>query len=460
MSVKFNDFDIECYVISAFLQGPDMWKNIPEAWFHDPIARAAYKEMQTFQQPPYSTFATAQVLMDKAKDPNVKLFAQDVSNIVVDRREINVKLYDLFEMHAARKIINIAESLPNDLDKTKVETLIRGKITELSSLVNPFEAGQRVRGLIYEGARQRWQKFKDMEADPSQLQKLLIPFGIRQLDEYTNGGLRPGRIAAVFAESGGMKSKFKANIAYNASFIYQKDVMVITLEVPFDDYAHIIDSRNAMLDFNSLQNAQLGEMRDDYRQSLIRMSQEKPSLYLVDIPASATTADLIAETELYYVKFGKYPDLIVMDYVNEMSPVSSYNNTSEKFKNVGLEIRHFTRSYYSAFLTSLQENREGKKIKDKSKVGAEHVGESHYFQNVCHFFAHLYQDAAGVDAAANQLNMGIKKNRYGPKNVSFAMFADPAKNYIGDYELLLPSQSLQEQQQLQIEDHTDDSTAS
>jgi hypothetical protein len=84
----------------------------------------------------------------------------------------------------------------------------------------------------------------------------------------------------------------------------------------------------------------------------------------------------------------------------------------------------------------MQENREGKKTKDKEKVGVEHIGESHSMQNVCHLVIYLYQDDQGVDDATNVLNWAIKKNRYGPKNRTFSTFVNADLNYVGDKTLV------------------------
>lgn len=435
MIIKFKDFDIEKYVLAACLQGPAMWRNFPPIWLEEEISRKTYKEFQKFLAPPLLTFPTANLVIEKTEDLDIKLFVKELEQIKVDRRELNVRINDLFEMYASRKMIEVAESIPNDIEKVKISELVRSKISQLTGLVNPLVVGQRVRGFIYDKAQARWLTYKELEQNPNLFPG--IPYGILELDRYTNGGLRPGFIVMFFAESSGYKTKVKLNLAYNFSFLAGKDVMVLSLEVPKDDYEHMIDSRHALTDYDAITRGKLPiEDREKYRQSLISMDSQKPSLYIVDIPSEATSADIIKELELYYVKVGKYPDIVILDYLNEMSPMSTWNNTSEKFKNLGTEIRAITRSYKISFITSMQENREGKRIKDKEKVGLEHIGESHYFQNVCHLVIHLYQDAEGIDELSSQLHWSIKKNRYGRKNVSFTTFANPAINYVGDYSVI------------------------
>jgi len=432
--VKLKDFDIERYILAACLKGPSYWKNFPVDWLNEEISRKVYKEFRKFVEYPYLTYPTFDLIIDKVEDVDIKLFVQELKSIDVDRRELPVKMQDLFEMFANRKVLEIAQSIPNDLESKKVGDIVRSKITQLSELMNPFSVGQRVRGFIYEDAKNRWSTYKAIEKDPSLLGG--IPYHISQLDLLTNGGLRKGHIVLFFAESGGYKTRVKANLAYNFSFLEKKDVMVLTLEVPKEDYSRIIDSRHAKLNYNEIVAAKLSpEAKERYKNSLKNILEERPPLYIVDIPDEATSADIVKELELYYAKQGKYPDIVILDYLNEMSPISSWNNTSEKFKNLGVEIRRITRSYNIGFITSMQENREGKKMKQKEKVGTEHIGESHYFQNVCHLVIHLYQDSEGVDELSNVLHFGIKKNRYGKKD-SFEVFVNPEQNYIGDFKLI------------------------
>jgi replicative DNA helicase len=308
---------------------------------------------------------------------------------------------------------------------------------EMAELVNPFEVGIRKRGFIYDSAKARWERYRSIEKDPALLKK--IPYGIQKLDEYTNGGTSPGHITLFFAKSGGYKTKVKANILYNMSFSARKNVMAVTLEVPFDEYTEIIDSRNSLIDFDKLTVSTLDDVaRERHRNALSAMVRDRPPLYLVDIPGDATTADLIGETELYYIKYGRYPEVVGLDYINEIDPVEPWGrgNTGGKFKNVGKEIRKIARTYKYAFISSMQENRKAKEEKkDKSKVDLENIGESHQFHNVCHLVVNLYQDDEGVDEASNTLNWGIKKNRYGPNHKNFTTFINPSLNYVGDRSL-------------------------
>lgn len=434
MSVKFEDFDTEKYILAACLKGPENWKNFPKNWFKEEICRRTYEELSKFLRPPYSSYPTAESVIDKIEDLDTKLFIKELSSISVHTSTVNIKLYDLFEMFAARKVYEVAQSIPNDLEKNRVEEVVRAKIADLADLVNPLEKGTRERGFIWESAKARWQRYRDTERG-IQLE-IPMPYHIEELDKHTRGGMRKTHILCFYAGTNTFKTKVMANLGYNFAFLDNASVMVLTLESPKNEYEGIIDSRNSLLSYNDTVEGKLGLNRNIYRQALIKQQQDKPNLYIVDIPDSATSADIIAELELYYTRIGKYPDVVILDYVNEMEPMARWDNTSSKYKNLGVEIRRITRSYKIGFVTAMQENRDGKKIKDKEKIGLEHVGESHYFSNVCHLFIHLYRDDEGVDEATNQLHWSIKKTRFGKKHVSFSTFANGDFNYVGDRRVI------------------------
>jgi hypothetical protein len=197
--VKFEDFDTECYILAACLKGPEFWRGVPEAWFKTELSSLVYKEFKSFLQPPYSTYPTPDLVIDKSNNLDVKLFTKEISTMNIDIHALNVKVHDLSEMYSNRKLFDVMKRMPTDLDSNHTEEVVRKIIAELSGLVNPFQAGLRERGFIWEGAADRWQKYRNIEKDPRILN--ITPFNIEELDKATSGGLRNGYIVCFFAGS-------------------------------------------------------------------------------------------------------------------------------------------------------------------------------------------------------------------------------------------------------------------
>lgn len=436
-NVVFNNIEKEKKFLVGCLSGVSTWKNIPDIWISDPVIQKAYKESKKFLQPPYSTSPTFNLVEDKTEDPEVKLLLREIQTLQVDTREQNVIVQDLFDMFSARRVYEVALRIPEELEKKKVSDIIRDKIVTFSELMNPLTAGTKAREFIYDSAVERWLQYKRLEEFGAGHDR--VKFHIKDLDDYTNGGLQKSHIMCLIGGTGDGKTFVKLNLAYNFAFIEKVDTMVITLEVPASeeqrDYQRLIDSRHSLMGYSDITNGTLNVNRAVYREKLIDIKQQEYPLYIVDIPDKATPADVISELELYFAKTGKYPEVVVLDYVNEMEPIKAYSNTSEKFKNLGVELRRITRSYGIRLVTSMQLNREGKKMKNGEKRDLEHVSESHYFSNVCHVVAFLYRDEEGIDEVTNQLHWTIRKNRYGKKNVTFTTFFNPVYTYVGDRKI-------------------------
>ena len=439
--VKFQDLNTEKYVLASFLNGPEYWKDIPEIWFKEEIHQKTYKEYKKILKPPYSTFPTFNIVIDKAEDNDIKLFVTELQHIEVNLKESSIKIQDLFNMYCSRKLYDIMAQVPEEMERIKIDELIRNKIATLSGLMNPYSVGSTNREFIYESAVDRWLYYKGVES--GEIENTALPFHISELDKYTNGGLRKSHMMLLVASTGEFKTLTKSSLVYNSAFIDKSSTMVLTLEVPGSgdqrDYQMMIDARHSLLEFSQIVNGKLGINRSIYREKLMDIKEQQYPLYIVDIPEKATPGNLVQELELYYAKTGTYPQKVFIDYLNEMEPMESYDGgTSGKFKQLGSELRVINRVYGIRTVTSMQLNREGKKIKDGEKRDIENISESHYISNPFHVICFLHRDANGIDEATNQLHWTIRKNRYGQKNVTFTTFANAPFCYVGDKKVIYP----------------------
>jgi len=436
---KFQDSQIEKYLLAACLKGPEFWKDITEAWFDEDLHKKAYVEFKYFLKPPYSTYPTPDLVVEKTENNDIKLLVKELEAINVTLGEVNIRAQDMFSMFCSRKVYDIAKSLPGELTNKKISDIVKDKISMLSELMNPFTLGATERGFIYDSAVERWLKYKGIEH--GDIKNTAIPFHINDLDKLTNGGLRKSHMMLIVAGTGDFKTVSKVNLAYNFAFLERVDTMVLTLEVPGSgdqkDYQTMIDARHSLLEFSDIINGKLNVNRSIYREKLIDIAQQKYPLFIVDIPDQATSADVIKELEMYYAKHSKYPEVVIIDYLNEMLPVGSYDgSTSAKFKQLGSELRVIARMYNIRIITSMQLNREGKKIKEGEKRDLENIGESHYVSNSFQVIVFLHRDSNGIDEATNQLHWTVRKNRYGKKNETFTTFANPAFCYVGDRKVI------------------------
>ena len=432
MSDKYEDPNIEKYVLSAFLRGPEFWKVIPDVWFKDPLCNKAYRIFREFhsKERAFPTFVSIESYI---KEPEMKLFVVELSTIEVSPLDLAPFLKSLYRMHVSRELLDDATNLSKDIDRYSVEEILKKKITKFTQLTNPLNVGDTVRRHIFDNTRERMLSYRQteshLESSPS------TSYGISKLDFHT-GGAFPGEMTLVVGGTSGYKTKTLINFAYNFSFISEVDTMVVTLEVPINKYEQYFDSRHSGLLFDKIRSGGLGIEGDIYRGKLIDITDKKYPLYVVDIPGGSTSADLVGELELYYATYGKYPKILIVDYANQMAPAGRWEDKSDKLKVLGEEFRQIVRSYRIHLVTASQENREGQKKKIKEDLGLEHIGESHYFSNAFNTIIHLWQSSDGADKASNVLNFKLDKNRDGEKDVSFPVNCLPEVNYIGDINIL------------------------
>ena len=271
---KFQDPQIERYFLAACLKGPNFWKDLPdEKWLDEPLHQKAYKEFKKFLSPPYLTFPTANLVIEKTDDNDIKLLVKELEVIDVTSGEVNVRMQDMFDMYCSRQVYDIAKKLPDELGKKNVAEIVKDKISMLSSLMNPLLLGSAGSEYIYESAIERWMHYKGVEE--GSIESTAIPFHIQDLDKYTNGGLRKSHMMLVIAPTGSFKTLFKLSLAYNFAFVERRDTMVLTLEVPGSgdqrDYQMMLDARHSLLEFSDIINGKLGVNRSIYREKLKEM---------------------------------------------------------------------------------------------------------------------------------------------------------------------------------------------
>jgi replicative DNA helicase len=429
MPFKFEDFEVERYVVAACLKGPDYWKVFPEVWLRDDNCRKAYKAMKDYFATEGS-FPTPDTILSKIENPELRLFIAELSVVPINPLEVKPYLKQIYQMYAGRKLVEDADNLPKELITiADVDKIVRKKVSNLISLVNPLDSGITARRFIYESAAERMKTYRYKESHPND--RSAISYGIAEMDRLTNGGHLRGEMLLFFGGSGGYKTKTMANLAYNFAVKSLVDTMVISLEEPLEKYEQIFDSRHGMLDLDAIRNGTLGVESVYYRERLIDVVNKKYPLYVVDIPGGSTTADVISELERYNAIYGHYPVMLLIDYLNQMDPSGKFEGTSDKYKVSTEELRRISRSYNIGTITAMQLNRKGKELKNQEQIGTEHISESDRVQDPFATIINLWQKI-GVDDVANVLNFSFKKNRNGQNFKTFSVFCNPAVNFIGD----------------------------
>jgi len=187
--------------------------------------------------------------------------------------------------------------------------------------------------------------------------------GLPSLDELTNGGLARGQVGVVSGGSGDGKSMVLCHIAAAAA---RHGASVLYINLESEDYelqARIISN--------------LADIRNDrYRTADkpgMQAAHDRCAEYRVivrDLLHSAKPTDLVNAVEEFRFKFGRHPDVIICDYLNELeSEKQSKNDTTYVTVAQNLKaLMKLAKRANAALWTAAQLNREGVK-KSKASGG-------------------------------------------------------------------------------------------
>lgn len=245
-----------------------------------------------------------------------------------------------------------------------------------------------------------------------------IGFGIPSLDDAT-GGMRKCFVTLAYSKSGGGKSIFAINVAYNA-MMAGHSVVYFSIEMPHNLISTKFFSRRCLLDSKKIIRANLSDAEfDQYKQKLanhIKDSKNK-DLYVVDVPA-ANMLRVRSELERYRNTYGIYPSLVILDYANILAPTDNSNDRSVQLDHLFKELHEFAKYYNCGILTMLQESRKSmldsisnSKNKTTEVEGLHNIGASHFAATHCENVIHLKQTE--TEARLNKIIAVIDKSRYG-----------------------------------------------
>jgi len=311
------------------------------------------------------TFALCQTIVEYTYfDPEfrnsvkyIKKYYEDYSQTPQPRQieaehGINFKKYDIqpdeikylcaeietFCKHAAiRKAILAAPALED-----------KGKFEEISTLFKEAVTVSLTKDLglqYFSTVEDRLERM--LNEDPTS------PTGWTDVDAALFGGISRKELLLVSANSGGGKSITLANLAFN--FINTGlNVLYISLELSEDVVAQRFDTM-----FTGIGRRDWREHTDEITKSIALAADESGRLDIVQMSAGTTSNDIRAFLKEFYLKYGFEPDLLVVDYLDNMEPneAVSADNVFEKDKRSSEQLRQIAVDHNMFTATASQLNR-------------------------------------------------------------------------------------------------------
>ena len=187
--------------------------------------------------------------------------------------------------------------------------------------------------------------------------------GIPALDNYI-GKVRRGELNVIYAPSSGGKSVMLGNIAYLMS-MQGLDIDIISLELSEELYCKRLDVIFTGTDIknHSSNSVKIGN-------DLRALVGDAGGVNVKGMRAKTTTEDIRIHLTEYHIENGKYPDVLIVDYLALMGTSHQYKNKYDEHEEIAIMLRDIAKEFNMYLFTAAQINREGQ---DVMKLNASHV---------------------------------------------------------------------------------------
>ena len=200
----------------------------------------------------------------------------------------------------------------------------------------------------------------DYWADPrSRLMKLKdnngqISTGYPSIDKKLYGGFKRGELNIFAAGSGGGKSLFLANFGVNFA-LAGLNVIYFTFELSEELVGMRVDSM-----LTGIASKDIFKNLDDVEMKVKLTGKRAGGMQIKYLPSGKNCNDLRSYLKEYQVKTGKKPDILLVDYLDLMMPLSVKVSPSDLFvkdKYVSEELRNLAMETQCVVVTAAQLNR-------------------------------------------------------------------------------------------------------
>ena len=245
----------------------------------------------------------------------------------------------------------------------------------------------------------------------------VIPTGWKWLDERIGGGLQSkGRaVYAFYGVTNVGKSIFLGNLAANI-LSQDKSVLLITLEMSEQMYAKRISAQLSKIPFDNLPQeiealkGSLGTYKLKHRNAKL-IIKEFP-------PKGINPLQLKSYIERLRRKGLKF-DVIVLDYLNLLAPLTHGVSSYEAIKEIAEQLRALTYYFSCPLITASQTNRSGYgQVMPALETTSESMGLAHTVDCQMPIWTEEEDFDLGV------IHLGITKNRFGPRECSTILQID------------------------------------
>ena len=214
------------------------------------------------------------------------------------------------------------------------------------------------------------------------------PIGIPNLDQYINN-IRRGELGIFYGTSSSGKSVTLANCA-NLLARQNLDCVIISLELGDLLYAKRMDTIATGFDIGEHEN-----LAPQIAEALGKMKEESGKITIKKMPVGATVSDIRTYLMEYHLKFGKNPDVLIVDYLALMDAETNRGKGAfEEQKEIAFGLRQIAEDIDAYGLSAGQMSRDAN---DVLKVHAGHVSGGMSVINACDWAVAMVASEEDID---------------------------------------------------------------
>jgi KaiC/GvpD/RAD55 family RecA-like ATPase len=240
--------------------------------------------------------------------------------------------------------------------------------------------------------------------------------GVNELDRVLHGGYGLEEIAIMMAPPGTGKSFFLINAMYYA-MQSNKSVLYVTLELSERAVLRRLYSRVAYANRKEMLEEKMIASRAGL---FFRLAKAEGRI--INFPGrSLSVSGLEAVLEQQMMYYGMKPNILIVDYLDEMSPRATDNRLDPRFqlRNITSDLRSIASRYNIPVLSATQANRESL---SQEKITKANVSESFGKVEVADVVLALCQNED--EKMAKKARLVVVKNRDGVSDDCFEFYTD------------------------------------
>lgn len=350
----------------------------------------------------YREAPTKRVILERVKSQKNEAFLEHVNNVFLkldafeyNDREYKHDLEKLKNRFSEKLILNLKDNLSNASGAVD----IKKSVTELQSVLSNIKNINQAKAYDQSSLKESIDDFRNRY-----VAKLRDPnFGVGlttgySFFDFTTGGLRPGEMLLIGADTGSGKSMMLMNMGVNMwlqgnnmdmekDFKEGCDVLYFSLEMPLADCQERILARLAMVPQKGIRDAKLDQEQEQKIGKSLKFVKNYPwDFEIVDVPrgASIETIELIFND---VVSRKRKPKVVIIDYLTLMDYKERDIDDWLKQGKIAEQLHEFGRVHEVVMLSAVQLNdykaNGGKN--SENQIGLHRIGRSKMIMHNANF---------------------------------------------------------------------------